>query len=103
MPATSWKPWGTAAGYDDASADMYAQEILQTCGGLPGLAPSERALEFAGRTGRVVLTLSASAVGDSGIDSSEPMAEVLRMKPGASEIEVIMGARRTIEAVTGRL
>jgi len=81
-----------AAGYDQASPDMYAPEVLQPAVDfLAALAPGGRALEFAIGTGRVALPLSARGLAVYGIDSSEPMAAVLRGKPGGDRIAVIIG------------
>ena len=50
-----------AAGYDEASADMYAPEVLQPAVDfLAALAPGGRAVEFAIGTGRVGLPRSPS-------------------------------------------
>jgi len=81
-----------AAGYDEASADMYAPEVLQPAVDfLAALAPGGQALEFAIGTGRVALPLSARGLAVYGIDSSEAMTEVLRGKPGGDRIPVIVG------------
>ncbi len=81
-----------AAGYDEASTDMYAPDVLgPAVDFLAALAPGGRALEFAIGTGRVALPLRERGLAVSGIDSSVPMADVLRRKPGAEGIEVIVG------------
>lgn len=88
-----------AAAYDNASADMYAPEVLEpTVDFLAGLAPGARALEFAIGTGRVALPLSSRGLTVAGIDSSAPMLAVLHGKPGGDRIETVVGdmARDTV-------
>ncbi len=71
---------------------MYAPPVLQPAlEFLAALAPGGRALEFAIGTGRVALPLSAHGLTVYGIDSSQPMAEVLRVKPGGDRVEVVIG------------
>jgi SAM-dependent methyltransferase len=79
-----------AAGYDDASADMYAPELLRsTVDFLEALAPGGRALEFAIGTGRVALPLRDRGLSVSGIDSSTAMVDVLHGKAG--DVDVVIG------------
>jgi SAM-dependent methyltransferase len=82
--------------YDEASADMFAPEVLlPAVDFLAALAPTGRALEFAIGTGRIALPLSARGVPVSGIDSSAAMVDVLRSKPGADGIDVTVGDMTT--------
>lgn len=81
-----------ASGYDRGSAEMFAPGVLDPAVDfLAALAPGGRALEFAIGTGRVALPLSDRGVTVAGIDTSEAMVEVLRGKPGADRIEVVIG------------
>ncbi|AXK36798.1 class I SAM-dependent methyltransferase [Streptomyces armeniacus] len=92
-----------ARGYDEASADMYAPEVLD-----PAVDFLERrtapgtdraaALEFAVGTGRVALALSARGVRTAGIESSEPMARELGGKPGGGDVPVTVGDMTTARA-----
>ena len=100
MTADIWDE-RTAAGYDEASAAMYAPEVLTPAVDfLAGLAPGGRALEFAIGTGRVAIPLAGRGLTVAGIESSEPMARVLRAKPAAAAIEVTLGDMATAGAVT---
>jgi hypothetical protein len=57
-----------AVGYHEASADMFAPEVLRPAVDfLEGLAPGGRALEFAIGTGRVALPLRACGLSVSGL------------------------------------
>ncbi len=90
-----------AQGYDEASADMYAPEVLNPA--VDFLERRARAvggpvLEFAVGTGRVALPLHARGVRVSGIEMSEPMARRLRLKPGGEDIEVTLGDMATTRA-----
>lgn len=81
-----------AARYDATSAQMYDPTVLDPAVDfLADLAADGAALEFAIGTGRVALPLSARGVRVSGIDISPWMADQLREKPGADQIEVIVG------------
>jgi SAM-dependent methyltransferase len=86
----------TAASYDTPSTGMFAPEVLDPAVEfLAGLAPGGRALEFAIGTGRVALPLSDRGVTVAGIDLSEAMVNVLRAKPGAERIDVVIGDMAT--------
>ncbi len=88
-----------ARGYDAASADVYAPEVLgPTVEFLAERAGDRPALEFAIGTGRVALPLSARGVPVAGIELSEPMAAELRSKPGADAIPVTIGDMATVTA-----
>jgi SAM-dependent methyltransferase len=85
-----------AAGYDDASADMFAPELLRaTVDFLEALAPGGRALEFAIGTGRVALPLRDRGLRVVGLDSSAAMLDVLRVK--ADDVEVVIGDMASTE------
>lgn len=58
---------------------------------LAELAAGGSALEFAVGTGRVALALSARGISVAGIELSTPMAERLRVKPGAGAVPVTIG------------
>jgi SAM-dependent methyltransferase len=89
----------TAAAYDEVSADMYAPEVLgPTVDFLAGLAPGGRALEFAVGTGRVAIPLRERGLTVAGIELSKPMADVMRAKPGADGIDVVIGDMTTATA-----
>ena len=75
---------------------MFAPEVLgPAVDFLAALAPGGRALEFAVGTGRIALPLSDRGVSVAGIDTSEAMLGVLRGKPGADRIEVVLGDMST--------
>ena len=85
-----------AQGYDTASADMYAPEVLgPTIDFLADLAGSSGALELAIGTGRVGLALAAHGVDVHGIELSPDMVEQLRAKPGGEAIPVTIGDMAT--------
>jgi SAM-dependent methyltransferase len=81
-----------AEGYDEASAFMYAPEVLgPAVDFLAQRAGRGAALEFAVGTGRVALPLSERGIRVAGIEMSEPMVEELRKKPGSAGISVSIG------------
>ncbi len=85
-----------AARYDDSSASMFAPDVLgPTVDLLAELAGGGVALELAIGTGRVALPLAARGVPVSGIELSTAMAERLRAKVGAHDIEVTVGDMAT--------
>ena len=91
-----------ADGYDQDSTGMFAPEVLDPAVDfLAALAPGGRALEFAIGTGRVALPLSERGLTVAGIDTSEAMLGVLRGKPGADRIEVVVGDM-SADAVDGQ-
>ncbi len=103
----NWQHWfvGTsevwdeseASRYDEASADMFAPEILKpTVDLLAELAASGRALEFAVGTGRVAVPLRERGVPVAGIDLSEPMVRQLRQKVAEDELPVVVGDMATV-------
>ncbi|MEV4413353.1 class I SAM-dependent methyltransferase [Catellatospora sp. NPDC049609] len=81
-----------AAGYDDATAEMFRADVVgATVDVLAGLAGGGRALEFAVGTGRVALPLAGRGVEVHGIDMSRAMVARLRAKPGGDAIGVTIG------------
>jgi SAM-dependent methyltransferase len=88
-----------AQGYDAASADVYAPEVLgPTVDFLARRAGDRPALEFGIGTGRVALPLAARGVPVAGIELSGPMAAELRRKPGGHAIPVTIGDMATTTA-----
>jgi SAM-dependent methyltransferase len=91
MESGVWNEQG-AQDYDASSAHMYVPEVLgPTVDFLAQRAGRGPALEFAIGTGRVALSLRARGVPVAGIELSEPMVAVLRMKPGGDGIPVSIG------------
>jgi SAM-dependent methyltransferase len=89
-----------AESYDDSSAWMFAPEVVDPAVDfLAQLAGEGAALEFAIGTGRIALPLSRRGVRVSGIDLSPDMVAQLRKKPGAEDIDVVIGdsASATVE------
>jgi SAM-dependent methyltransferase len=85
-----------AARYDEASADMFAPEVLEpTVDLLAELASGGPVLEFAIGTGRVAVALRERGVSVSGIDLSEAMVRQLRRKASEEEIPVVVGDMTT--------
>lgn len=81
-----------ANSYDTPGTGMFDPDLLDaTAGRLAALANGGRALEFAIGTGRVALPLHARGVPVTGIELSEPMVAVLRAKPEAAGIDVVIG------------
>jgi len=62
---------------------------------LAQLAGDGRAVEIAIGTGRIALPLAARGVPVAGMDASEAMLARLRAKPGADQIETVLGDIRT--------
>jgi SAM-dependent methyltransferase len=81
-----------AARYDEQSGSMFAPDVLgPTVDVLAELAAGGRALEFAVGTGRVALPLASRGLRVSGIELSPAMADRLRAKDLAHEVEVTIG------------
>jgi len=81
-----------AAVYDEHSAGMFDPAVVgPAVDMLAELAGGGQALEFAIGTGRIALPLAERRVRVAGIDSSEAMLARLREKPGAEQIEAIVG------------
>jgi SAM-dependent methyltransferase len=86
----------TARRYDEASAEMFAPEVLGPAVDLLArLAGGGRALELAIGTGRVAVPLASRGVPVSGIELSAPMVERLREKADPSQIPVVVGDMAT--------
>jgi SAM-dependent methyltransferase len=84
-----------AAFYDERSAGMSTPEVVgPVVDLLAELAGDGAALEFAIGTGRIALPLS-ERITVAGIDDSEAMVSRLREKPGAEQIEVVVGDMAT--------
>ena len=81
-----------AQGYDESSADMFDPAVLDpTVSFLADLAGDGAALELGIGTGRIALPLRARGVPVHGIELSPAMADRLRAKPGAEDIDVTIG------------
>ncbi|HTD48958.1 MAG TPA: class I SAM-dependent methyltransferase, partial [Acidimicrobiia bacterium] len=81
-----------ASGYDTASSDMFAPEVLEPAVTfLAEAAAGGAALELGIGTGRVALPLSQRGVRVHGIDISRDMIAHLQAKPGSDAIEVTVG------------
>src|SRR3954469_8239191 len=81
-----------AAVYDEHSATMFDPAVVEPAvARLAALAEGGVALEFAIGTGRIALPLAERGVRVAGIDNSEPMLAQLREKPGAENIDAVVG------------
>jgi SAM-dependent methyltransferase len=90
----------TAERYDEASAFMFAPEVLDPAVDLlAGLAGGGPALELAIGTGRVALPLHQREIAVSGIELSQPMVDQLLRK--TTDIPVVVGDMATA-TVPGR-
>jgi SAM-dependent methyltransferase len=81
-----------ARSYDDESSAMFTPSVIGPivdC--LVELADGGAVLEFAVGTGRVALPLAGRGVEVSGIELSADMLAELRVKPGATAIQVVEG------------
>jgi SAM-dependent methyltransferase len=86
----------TAERYDEASAEMFAPEVVTPAVDLLArLAGSGRALELAIGTGRLAVPLHARGVPVAGIELSEPMVAQLRRKVPADAVPVVVGDMAT--------
>lgn len=81
-----------ASTYDDEHADRGVDDVVAT---LARLAGDGRAVEFAIGTGRIAVPLVAAGVPVGGMDISEPMLAELRAKPGAADIDAVVGDMTT--------
>jgi SAM-dependent methyltransferase len=83
--------------YGDNIADVYddwyppGPEVAAAVDALARLAGDGPVLELGIGTGRLALPLAARGVTVHGVDSSAAMTEVLRAKPGAERLEVVVG------------
>ena len=90
--------WDTTAAqrYDEASAEMFAPEVVQPAVDvLARLAGTGRALELAIGTGRLAVPLHARGVPVAGIELSEPMVAQLRRKVDEDAVPVVVGDMAT--------
>ncbi|MCA1694980.1 MAG: class I SAM-dependent methyltransferase, partial [Actinobacteria bacterium] len=84
----------TAERYDDASAFMFAPDVLgPAVAFLADLAGDGPALEFAIGTGRVAIPLAERGISVTGIELSQPMVDQLQRK--VSDIPVVVGDMAT--------
>jgi SAM-dependent methyltransferase len=87
----------TAERYDETSAFMFEPEVLDPAVNLLAeLAGGGAALEFAIGTGRVAIPLAERGVPLTGIELSQPMADVLRQK--RDDLPVVVGDMATTTA-----
>ncbi|TDB97765.1 class I SAM-dependent methyltransferase [Actinomadura sp. 7K534] len=81
-----------AAGYDEASAEMFAADAVEPAVELLAeLAGDGRALELGVGTGRIALPLAERGVEVHGIDMSRTMVARMHAKPGGDAIGVTIG------------
>jgi SAM-dependent methyltransferase len=81
-----------AAAYDKASGGVFDPAVVgPAVEMLAQLADDGAALEFAIGTGRIALPLAERGVRVVGIDNSEHMLARLRDKPGAEQVEALVG------------
>jgi SAM-dependent methyltransferase len=95
-PFTSFGP-EVAARYDAALRGDEAETVEL----LARLAAGRPALELAIGTGRIAIPLAATGVHIDGIEQSSAMVDVLRSKPGGSDIRVTLGDMAEV-AVDGK-
>jgi SAM-dependent methyltransferase len=80
-----------AAHYDERSAGMSAPEVVGPVVDLLAGYADGAALEFGIGTGRIAIPLAERGIRVAGIDSSEAMLSRLRAKPGADDIDAVLG------------
>jgi SAM-dependent methyltransferase len=89
---SGWFDEEVAARYDDSTGSEFDPAVIgATADLLASLAGGGAALEFAIGTGRIAVPLAERQVRVSGIDYAPAMVAQLRAKPGASEIDVVIG------------
>ena len=89
---SGWFDEEVAARYDDSTGSEFDGAVIGAAAdSLASLAAGGAALEFAIGTGRIALPLAERQVRVSGIDYSPAMVAQLRAKPGANEIDVVIG------------
>ncbi|HVL98768.1 MAG TPA: class I SAM-dependent methyltransferase [Egibacteraceae bacterium] len=79
-----------ASDYDDLTA-LLVQDTAATVEALVELADGGPVVEFGIGTGRLALPLRARGVEVAGVEGSEDMRDLLRAKPGGSDIPVEIG------------
>ena len=82
-----WFAGEVAEGYDESTAEMPVEPVLDFLEPLAGGG----ALELAIGTGRIALPLAQRGIRVAGIDLSADMVAQLRKKPGGGEIPVAIG------------
>ena len=87
MTERDWFAGEVAAGYDESTADMPVEPVVDFLEPFAGGG----ALELAIGTGRIALPLAARGVRVAGIDLSPDMVAELRRKPGGDAIHVELG------------
>ncbi len=87
MTERDWFAGPVAEGYDESTAEMPVEPVIDFLEPLAG----GRALELAIGTGRIALPLAHRGVRVAGIDLSPDMVDQLRKKPGGDEIPVEIG------------
>ena len=82
-----------AEAYDRRHAERFAEAdtTAELLAGLVEDRAGARVLELGIGTGRLALPLAARGLEVHGIDSSSPMVERLRAKPGGAELPVVLG------------
>jgi SAM-dependent methyltransferase len=90
---TDWFAGAVAARYDESTAGMPVEPVVDFLEPLAGSG----ALELAIGTGRIALPLAARGVRVAGIDFSPDMVTQLRAKPGGDAITVEIGDMTTTQ------
>lgn len=84
-------PKNVADVYDDMFLAAFQVDTASAVAFLRVIGGDGPALELGVGTGRVALPLAASGIDVVGIDSSQPMIDILRDKPGGPELSVTLG------------
>ncbi|MEX0991039.1 MAG: class I SAM-dependent methyltransferase [Actinomycetota bacterium] len=82
---------GLAAAYDDMFLDAFRLDTAGAVAFLRSLAEDRPLLELGVGTGRVAIPLADWGNDVVGIDTSEPMLEILRSKPGSGKVHAGIG------------
>jgi len=88
--------------YDEMFLAAFQQDTAGAVAFLGKLAGDGPALELGVGTGRVALPLAATGVTVRGIDTSEHMLQILRVKPGGEELPVELGDMAAFDMGTQR-